>query len=79
MASRLSIEEERLKVGQVKKITSSNGKKIDFHSWRESPILSMCFPTVILMAVFYINICYSHKYEIAKHQKYKLLTGKWYI
>lgn len=29
MASRLSIEEERLKVGQVKKITSSNGKKID--------------------------------------------------
>lgn len=29
MASRLSIEEERLKVGQVKKIMSSNGKKID--------------------------------------------------
>lgn len=29
MASRLSIEEERLKVGQVKKVTSSNGKRID--------------------------------------------------
>lgn len=29
MASRLSIEEERLKVGQVRSITSDNGKKID--------------------------------------------------
>lgn len=29
MASRLSIEEERLKVGQVRIITSDNGKKID--------------------------------------------------
>lgn len=29
MASRLSIEEERLKVGQVRQIMSSNGKKID--------------------------------------------------
>lgn len=29
MASKLSIEQERLKVGQVKKITSSNGDKID--------------------------------------------------
>lgn len=29
MASRLSIEEERLKVGQVRTIKSNNGKKID--------------------------------------------------
>ena len=29
MASRLSIEEERLKVGQVRPIKSNNGKKID--------------------------------------------------
>ena len=29
MASRLSIEEERLKVGQVRIIKSDNGKKID--------------------------------------------------
>ena len=29
MASRLSIEEERLKVGQVRVTTSDNGKKID--------------------------------------------------
>lgn len=29
LASRLSIEEERLKVGQVRIITSDNGKKID--------------------------------------------------
>lgn len=29
MASRLSIEEERLKVGQVRQIMSSNGTKID--------------------------------------------------
>lgn len=29
MASKLTIEQERLKVGQVRKIMSSNGKKID--------------------------------------------------
>lgn len=30
MASKLSIEEEKLKVGQVKRIVSNGGKKIDF-------------------------------------------------
>lgn len=30
MASRLSIEEEKLKVGQVKRIVSNGGKRIDF-------------------------------------------------
>ena len=29
MASRLSIEQERLKVGQVKRVTSNNGNTID--------------------------------------------------
>ena len=29
MASRLSIENDRLKVGQVKRVTSNNGNKID--------------------------------------------------
>ena len=29
MASRLSIENDRLKVGQVKRVTSDNGNKID--------------------------------------------------
>lgn len=29
MPSRLSIEQERLKVGQVKRVTSNNGKTID--------------------------------------------------
>lgn len=29
MASRLSIEQDRLKVGQVKKVTSNSGKTID--------------------------------------------------
>lgn len=30
MASKLSIEKEKLKVGQVKRIVSNGGKKIDF-------------------------------------------------
>lgn len=30
MASKLSIEEEKLKVGQVKRIVSNGGRKIDF-------------------------------------------------
>ena len=29
MASRLSIENDRLKVGQIKRVTSNNGNKID--------------------------------------------------